>query len=120
MRATAASLIVFSVYLGLMGVGLILDPETLMELVGIQHEGTFWMFRLIGILAIILGVYYLVAVQFDLQPLYGWTVKMRYFAALGMASFWLAGEVEASILQFAAMDFLGASWTWWAMRRQES
>jgi hypothetical protein len=74
--------------------------------------------RFVGLLASIIGAYYLVSVKLKLQSLFIWTVWMRYYAATFMVILLLADKVGPSILIFAAIDAAGASWTLWTLKNK--
>lgn len=67
--------------------------------------------RFVGLLASILGVYYIGAVRMKLHGLYIWTVWMRYYAVAFMIALLFLGKVGLPILIFAAVDGVAATWT---------
>ena len=97
------------------GLGLMFLPSFILDFFGFAHGEQMWSFRMVGVLAFALGVYYYVTAKQELKPLYVWSAWLRYFAASAMIVMWLIGEVEWMILLFAAVDSLGATWTWWTM-----
>jgi hypothetical protein len=112
MRSVKTSLIVFGLYLMIIpGIGLMFMPGLFLDLFGISHREMFWMARMIGMMAFLLGIYEFSIGYYEAQPLYRWTVILRYFAAAFMAYLFLTSQVEIAILLFAAFDALGASWT---------
>lgn len=118
MNSAPTSLKVFGLYMMLIpGLGLMSIPATLLDLFGLSHEGQFWMARVIGLLAFIIGTYQYSIAKLGLARLYKITVAQRYFAALLFAGLWLKAEAGAAILLFALIDTLGASWTWLAANR---
>lgn len=111
------SLRVFGTYMVLVpGLGLIFAPELLLDLFQMQVPDILWPLRMIGLLAFILGIYYFIAVKFEMTDFYPWTSYMRYLAAAFMAGLFFIGEAEISILLFAAVDAAGASWTLLSLR----
>ena len=112
MKSVTISLKVFGIYLILIpGIGLMIVPELILELFSLRHGGENWLPRMIGLLAFIIGCFEISIAKNQISKLYNLTVYLRYFAALFMVGLWLTGEVEISILAFAAIDASGATWT---------
>lgn len=112
MKSVTISLKVFGIYLILIpGIGLMIVPELILELFSLRHGGENWLPRMIGLLAFIIGCFEISIAKNQISKLYNLTVYLRYFAALFMVGLWLTGEVEISILAFAAIDAAGATWT---------
>jgi hypothetical protein len=112
MKSVTISLKVFGIYLILIpGIGLMIVPELILDLFSLRHGGENWLPRMIGLLAFIIGCFEISIAKNQISKLYNLTVYLRYFAALFMVGLWLTGEVEISILAFAAIDAAGATWT---------
>jgi hypothetical protein len=112
MKSVTMSLKVFGIYLILIpGIGLMIVPELILDLFSLRHGGENWLPRMIGLLAFIIGCFEISIAKNQISKLYNLTVYLRYFAALFMVGLWLTGEVEISILAFAAIDAAGATWT---------
>lgn len=120
MGSPGLSLKVFGLYLILVpGLGLAIMPHQILDMFGLSHGPDLWLPRMVGVLAGIIGGYYLVAVKHQLVPLFVWSVRMRLLAAAVMCAIWGLGEVEAGILLFAAVDVAGATWTALALRSEQ-
>lgn len=112
MKSVTMSLKVFGIYLILIpGIGLMIVPELILDLFSLRHGDENWLPRMIGLLAFIIGCFEISIAENQISKLYNLTVYLRYFAALFMVGLWLTGEVEISILAFAAIDAAGATWT---------
>ncbi|NND08810.1 MAG: hypothetical protein HKN87_20755 [Saprospiraceae bacterium] len=119
MNTSATSLKAFGIYLILIpGLGLMLIPEFILDLFSLHHGNSFWLARMLGLLAFIVGVYYTIAARHKLRELYIPSVILRYFAAFFMGVLWLTGEVEVMILLFAVIDVCGATWTLMTLRHR--
>jgi len=117
MKSVKTSLQVFGLYLMIVpGLGLMIAPGMILGLFGIGYGDEFWMARMIGMLAFIIGVFEYFTGTYEFDKFYKWTVILRYFAAAFMFGLWVIGEVEVSIILFAAIDALGATWTWLTMK----
>ena len=86
-------------------------PELILELFSLRQGDENWLPRMVGLLAFIIGCFEICIAKNQISKLYNLTVYLRYFAALFMVGLWLSGEVEISILAFAAIDAAGATWT---------
>ncbi len=100
------------------GLGLMVAPHVLLGLFGLVAGDDAWI-RMVGMLASIIGAYYLVAARSGAQELYRWSIPLRIYAAGFMVLLFLVGTFPAGILFFAAADFLGALWTWAALRAEK-
>jgi hypothetical protein len=116
MTAAARSIQVFGVYLLLLGATLLAAPNLLLGVFGIAPTDEVWI-RVVGMLAGILGVYYLRAAQAGLTAFFGWTVPVRLSVPVFFAAFVLLDMAPAVLLLFGAVDAAGALWTWSALRR---
>lgn len=116
MKSTPTSIFAHAFYMMCInGLGLMLFPSLILDLFGFAHGELVWSFRMIGVLAFALGVYYYQIAKHQIVALYSWSAWLRYFAAGAMVVMWIVGEVEWMILLFAAVDSLGATWTWWTL-----
>lgn len=110
------SIFAFALYMILVvGVGLMSFPTLILDMFQLSYGDDTWI-RFVGMLAFILGFYYVIIARNSLEPLYRWTVIMRLFAVLFMVAFFATGKLGAGILGFAVIDLAGAGWTWMAMR----
>ena len=120
-HAARTSLTVFGLYMmAIPGLGLMIVPGFLLDLFGLGHGEYFWMARVIGLLAFIIGVFQFCIARFALAELYLITVAQRYFAALVFMALWLKGEAEIAIVLFAVLDMAGATWTLMATKRSDA
>jgi hypothetical protein len=111
------SLFVFGLYLIIIvGLGFIFVPSFVLDLFTLKAGDDTWT-RFVGLLASIIGVYYLVAARAKLRPMFIWTVWMRYYAAAFMIALLIFGKVGSSILMFAAIDAAGATWTLLSLKK---
>jgi hypothetical protein len=116
MSPAARSIRIFGAYLLLLGAALLLAPNLLLGAFSIAPTGEVWI-RVVGMLAGILGVYYLQAARAGLAAFYRWTIPVRLSVPLFFAAFVAAGLAPPVLLLFGAVDAAGALWTWAALRR---
>jgi len=117
MSRSALSVFVFGIYVAVLGLLLIADPNPLLALVGIAPTDEVWI-RLAGMLLLILGFFYVQAGRADLVPFFRWTLVTRLGAAVFVTGFVLAGWIGPVIILFWLGDLAGALWTWSALRRE--
>ena len=115
MSRTATSVFVFSVYLYLLGLVLVVTPATLLRLFRFPESDNLWI-RVVGMLVIILGFYYSHAARAELRPFFVWTVIGRTAVLLFFIAFVIAGFAPATLILFGVIDFAAAMWTLLAMR----
>ena len=117
MTKSETSLFVFGLYMIIIiGLGFIFMPTTVLDIFALKYGDDTWP-RFVGMLASIIGAYYIVAARLKLQPMFIWTVWMRYYAAAFMVAMFLAGKIGTAVLLFAAIDVGAATWTWMALKK---
>ena len=68
--------------------------------------------RLIGLLAMVVGIYYLVNAGSGYRPFALATIYVRLGFAVGVLLLYLSGDMPIEILPFGIFDIIGAAWTW--------
>lgn len=116
MTRAALSVYMYGLY-AIMGIGLpfLLIPHFALGLVGLAAGDDVWI-RFVGVLAGVLGAFYIAAVLTHTSRLFAWSVPARYGAAVFMAAMVVLGKIGLALLLFAAFDALTASITWLAIR----
>ena len=108
----------FGVYLILVaGLGLIFVPHFMLGMFGLSAGDDAWV-RMVGMLASIIGAYYLVAATTGAQEIIRWSIPLRVYAASFMVFLFISGTLPVGILLFAATDLAGAMWTWAALKSE--
>lgn len=108
----------FGIYLVVVsGLGLMLVPHVMLGMLGLSAGDDAWI-RMVGMLASIIGVYYLVAASAGIRDIIKWSIPIRFYAAFFMGFLFVSGTLSTGILLFAAIDALGAAWTWVALRNE--
>jgi hypothetical protein len=115
MSKAGLSVFVFGFYLVIVGLGFMIAPHWNLRLFGLSAGDDIWI-RMMGMLASIIGAYYLLAVRAHLEVFFKWTVPGRYYAAGFMALMFVLGKVGPAIVLFAAIEAAAATWTWMALR----
>jgi hypothetical protein len=118
-NAAARSLQAFGVYLCIAGAGLLLTPGLLLAPLGLavpqEAVAHVWV-RMVGILALALGVGDVLAGRAAVPCLIHWSVWRRLAAGVGIGLLVLLGLAPAAMLLFAAVDIVAALWTAMALR----
>ena len=84
MNKAQLSLFYFGLYMVFVaGLGFMLIPMFILNLFGLSAGDDVWI-RVVGLLASIIGGYYILAVRAGLDRFIPWTVAMRYYAAAFM------------------------------------
>ena len=115
MSKAAISLFVFGFYLAVLGLFLLIAPNTLITLFGLPATGDVWI-RLVGMLLVLLAYYDVQAARGEVSEYFGWSVVARASVILFFAGFVIAGLVKPILLLFGGVDFAGAAWTYVALR----
>ncbi|MEZ4587307.1 MAG: hypothetical protein R2909_12995 [Gemmatimonadales bacterium] len=117
MTKPATTLFVFAIYLILLGAALLVVPNALLGLVGMPATTEVWI-RIVGMLVVFLGVYYVVAARINSLPFMEASVRLRGSVLLFFGAFVALGLAPPVLLLFAAIDVLGALWTHLSLRRE--
>jgi hypothetical protein len=110
MSRAATSLLVFGIYLIVLGFALALVPNVVADLVNVPRTHEVWL-RLVGVLALNIGIYYVVAARWDLRPMLVASVPVRLLVPTWMVLFVVFAGADAHVLIFGLADLLGAAWT---------
>lgn len=119
MSKAAVSLRVFSIYMFVLGLILLLDPNLLLRLFGIAETREIWI-RIVGILVLILGYYDFMASRTEDAAFFRWSVHARLFAAALLIIFVVSGLAPAILLLFGLIDGAAAFWTRLSLKQDMS
>jgi hypothetical protein len=116
MNKARLSLLVFGIYMVfVVGLGFMFIPMQILNLFGLTAGDDVWI-RFVGMLASIIGFYYIQVARTGLDPFISWTVPGRYYAAAFMVLLVVLKMVGPGLLLFAVIDAGAATWTWFALR----
>ncbi|MHA6493276.1 hypothetical protein ACX0MV_08520 [Pseudomonas borbori] len=106
---------VFGCYMLLLSVPLLLAPNLLLGLFGFELTQEVWI-RVVGLLVLYLGIYYVLAGRRNILPFISATVPVRASVLVVFAVFVAADMVSPMLLVLGLPDLFGAIWTWSALR----
>lgn len=115
MSKAAFSSKVFALYLFVIGPVLVLAPNILLGLFGIAPTSEVWI-RVIGIIAVNLGVYSWVAAKHENKAFLAASVYTRSSIFVAFTAFAVLGMASPMIILFGAIDLAGALWTHFALQ----
>lgn len=116
MTPAARTLFQFGLYLLVAGSALLLVPALMLQPLGVPVPADVWV-RVVGLLAIALGLYYRVAARAELLAFMRLSVWVRLGVAVVFGAFVLGGLAPAALLGFGLIDAAGAAWTARALRQ---
>lgn len=119
MSSSAKSVFVFGCYMLLLGVPLLLAPNLLLGIFGFPPTQEVWI-RIVGLLVLYLGVYYVLAGRKEIRAFISATVPIRGSVLLVFAVFVANDMVSPMLLVLGLPDLLGAFWTWQALRSERT
>jgi len=119
MSQAAKSMLVHGIYLALSGLTLIAVPNLLFGLLGIAHTTEVWA-RIVGVLTLILGFYFIQSARQNVVAFMRWTVVARLTFMSFCVVFVLFHFIGPVLLLFGLLDLLGAVWTALALRTAKS
>jgi len=109
------SVFIFSIYLYLLGLVLVVTPDTLLRIFKFPETDGLWV-RVVGMLVIMLGFYYSHAARAEFRPFLVWTVIARTSVLLFFIAFVIADLSPPALILFGVIDFVAAMWTLFALR----
>lgn len=114
-RVSARIVFIFGLYVVVAALVMMLVPGQVLEVLGVVITGEPWV-HLAGYLAVMIGVYFLVAARVEAETFFGVAVPLRQVSAVvlfGKAVLCGCGAIAI----FAVPDVAGGLWTWSARRR---
>lgn len=110
MHKAAVSVMVFGVYLAVLGVVLVAVPNLLLAGFGLPVTAEVWI-RIVGVLVLCLSFYYVQAGRHGMVEFFRWTVPVRSFVCACLVVFTVLGLAKPPLAAFGVVDLLGAIWT---------
>lgn len=114
MNEPITSLRVWSYYVLGIGAGLLLIPNLIFDVFGIANTSEVWV-RVVGLVAIVLGIVYLDGARRQDVGVARASVPARLAAVVGFIALWATGG-PWQLLIFGAADLAGMVWTYNALR----
>jgi len=115
MSPAARSMFVFSLYMFFVGLVLLIAPNLLLGIFGFPLAQDVWI-RVVGLLAFLLGFYYLQAARAELRIFFTWTIPTRICVFVVFLAFVLMRMAAPALVIFGLVDLCAALWTAWALR----
>jgi hypothetical protein len=115
MTNAAKSVFYFGFYVLLIGVFLLAIPQTFLSALKLPVIPDGWS-RIIGLLAVIIGVYDVVSGKNNLLPAIKASVYLRFFFFLGVLLLIVSDQMPKEALPLGLIDAAGAIWTLLALR----
>lgn len=116
MSRASKSLFAFAIYVIVAGVAFLAVPNQVIALLQLPSAPAGWV-RVVGLLALVIGAYDLVAARADFLAYVRASVYVRFGFAAGVILLFVTREMPATILPLAAIDAIGAIWTSVALKR---
>ena len=113
MSDVAISVFVFAIYLLITGVGFVFVPNVLLPLFKFPKTNEPWI-RILGIVIVTIGFYYLIAAQNELLVFFWTTIFTRSVVCICFILFVLTKKSPPMLLVFGLIELAGAIWTYLA------
>jgi hypothetical protein len=118
MNKASTSILVFGIYVVVVGLSLIFVPNIILSLFTLPAAEEVWI-RVLGVVAVALGYYYIQASRDNNENFFKMSIWGRVGFAIGIAILAFVTPGHLPIIVFGIVDLLGAIWTWYA-RGQEA
>jgi hypothetical protein len=106
---------IFAIYVFIIGPVLMIVPNLLLALFGLPPTSEVWI-RLIGLLALNIGVFLWVAARHEYTHFLHASVATRCMVFVVIAGFAVLGFAPPVIMVFGVIDLAGGLWTYFALR----
>jgi len=116
MTSASKSLYVFAIYLLVLGVLLIVIPNSLLSMFQIPETNEVWI-RIAGVLTFSIGIYYFYMAPQNNAVFMALTAYVRASIIIWFTVFMLMEWVAPQLILFGVIDLLGALWTFIALRK---
>ena len=110
MTRSALSILVFGIYLSIIGCILLVGPNLLLSSIRLPPTSDPWI-RLMGMLLLVLAFFYIQSARYGFKPFFTWTLYTRFGAVLVLLPLVLLGVLDPIVLVFWLGDLAGATWT---------
>jgi hypothetical protein len=118
MSKSARSVFVFSLYLFVLGIILVVIPNSLLDIFSMPKTNEVWI-RVVGMLVLILGFYYFQASRSEIKIFLQWTVYVRIAVLLFFIAFVILGFAPPILILFGFIDAIAALWTQLSLRSEK-
>ena len=115
MSKSAVSIFGFGLYLLLVGPILVLVPNLLLSVFSIPETSEVWI-RVLGVVVVVLGYYYVQAARNELTAFFRATVPARVIVLACFSVFVWMKLTAPTLVVFGVIDALGVLWTALALR----
>jgi hypothetical protein len=119
MSSAARSLFAFGCYAVVAGIGLIVMPSVVLGVLFFPEPNDGWI-RVVGVLALCVGLYHITAARHELVSYFQASVGVRILFSAALMALVATRTMPAPLLIFALADVAGASWTAVALRRDSA
>jgi|AGTN01.1.fsa_nt_gi hypothetical protein len=115
MSKAAKSVFVFGIYILIVGTTLMIMPNTLLGISGLEPASDVWV-RVTGMLIAILGFYYTLCAKQEITYFFKLSVIGRIVPSIVFTIFVLLGFAKWPLILFSTIDVSCAIWTAVALR----
>ena len=117
MSKSATSVLVFGIYLIVIGLGFLLMPNTVLDLFGFPTTTEPWI-RVVAMLLLLLAYYYIQTARDGNKTFFRFTVHTRAFVIVFFVVFVILDIAPPTLILFGIVDLLAALWTGLALRSE--
>ena len=116
MTKTAFSVRIYSFYLFLMGMALMIIPNILLELFGFSPTNEIWI-RMLGLFTFTTGIYYFYSSANNQTAFFKATIVGRIFFFIVTSVFTILFHQSPMLALIGSVDLLGAAWTYFTLKK---
>jgi hypothetical protein len=117
-KLSAQSLFVFSIYLFILGLILLVIPNVLLNLFSLPETNEVWI-RVVGMLVLLLGFYDFQASKNGMIKFFQWSVYARAVVPIFFIVFVLLDFAPPILILFGVIDAVAALWTHLSLRSEK-
>lgn len=117
MKKTELSIKIWSIYLFILGLSMVIFPVATVGMFGYSGTGELWI-RFVGILSVVLAMFYMQVARYRVQELYSWKIAGHVFGIVCMLTFLFSGIADGRIIGTIALELMACLWTLLALRSE--
>jgi len=118
MTLSAKSILVFGIYLYLVGLTLIFIPNMFLHTLSVAETREPWI-RVVGVIVVVLGYYYHQMSKTGFIPFFRLTIPVRVCVFISFVGLIILKMLGPVFILISFLDVAGAAWTYFALKKEK-
>ncbi len=118
MSKTQISMLVFGIYLAILGLALMFFPQIISYVFTSDYSRIDMWTRMIGMLVLITSTYYIASAIYNIEAFFRLSIFTRLSAILVLIGFVVFLDAQVKVITVWVPDLVGAIWTWLTLSKE--